>query len=293
MVNELARIFIEAYDGAVADADALGLELADAVATARGAWPELAVDEAAWVRALAAIAPAPLAATRPLADLVLADLYLAFACAQGEPRAVAACDAVLVREAGFAAGAARVHDSVRDEAIQITRELVFADRPQRPPAIRDYGGRGTLQGWLRVIVSREVVRLARAQDRTAALEDHLLDVPVADADPVLEQLKTRYRDELAAAFRAALDELPRRDRTLLRYQLVDGLTIDQIGALKRVHRATAARWLAQIRDHLLERTHELLAESLAIDSSEASSIVRLVQSQLEVSVIRHLRPNRG
>ena len=80
---------------------------------------------------------------------------------------------------------------------------------------------------------------------------------------------------------------------LLRYQLIDGLTIDEIGALSRVHRATAARWLATIRDGLVERTRELLGEALGVDSVEAASIVRMVQSQLDVSVIRHLQPRRG
>jgi hypothetical protein len=39
--------------------------------------------------------------------------------------------------------------------------------------------------------------------------------------------------------------LSRRDRNLLRYQYFDHLTVDDIGALHRVHRATAARGVAR------------------------------------------------
>jgi DNA-directed RNA polymerase specialized sigma24 family protein len=39
---------------------------------------------------------------------------------------------------------------------------------------------------------------------------------------------------------AAMDAMPPLERAVLRYQVVDGLSIDEIGALYDVHRATAA-----------------------------------------------------
>ena len=256
-----------------------------AVTTAREAWPALRVDLDAWKAALEELAP-----DGALADMLVADHYLAFACAAGDPAALVACDAMLVREAGFAADGARVHASLRDEAVQVVRTQLLAPRGDRPPAIGDYAGRGLLRSWLRVCVSRELVRLAKAQQRSEPLEEHLVADQGFGDDPVLEELKARYRSELADAFRTALTELPPRDRTLLRYQLIDGLTIDDIGSIYRVHRATAARWLAKIRDDLVGRTRTLMAEALGVDTAEAASIVRLVQSQLDVSVVRHLGP---
>lgn len=274
------------------DADALGRTLAETLTEARAAWPHLTVDAAAWIRALAALSGTPFDPQQPLGAILAADHYLAFACANGDTAAIAACDAILVREAGFAADGTRVHASMRDEATQMVRALMFVARGDRPPAIADYAGRGALRSWLRVSVSREMVRLAKAQNRLAPLEEHLIADPGFGDDPVLEELKTKYRAELADAFRGALAELPARDRTLLRYQLVDGSTIDEIGSIYKVHRATAARWMAQIRDGLVARTRALIAESLGVDTAEAASIVRLVQSQLDVSVIRHLAPKK-
>ena len=222
--------------------------------------------------------------------MLVADHYLAFGCAAGDPAAIAHCDAILVREAGFAADGTRMHASVRDEATQVVRTQLLAPRDNRPAAIGDYAGRGALRSWLRVCVSRELVRIAKAQQRTEPLEEHLVEDPGYGDDPALEELKAKYRAELAEAFRTALTELPARDRTLLRYQLIDGLTIDEIGAIFRVHRATAARWIAKVRDDLVGRTRSLMAESLGVDTAEAASIVRLVQSQLDMSVIRHLGP---
>lgn len=268
--------------------DALEATLADAVGVGRAAWPSLELDAAAFCRFLGARAPAPLDPARPLGALAVADLYLAAGCATGDPRALAECDLLIQREATVAADAARVHASVRDEAIQVARTLLFLPRPERPPAIHDYAGRGPLRGWLRVVLSRELIRVGRSQNRAVELEEQLVDSPDYD-DPALDHLKQRYRAELAEAFRIALDTLPARDRTLLRQQIVDGLSIDEIGALHRVHRATAARWLVKLRDDLVERTRAVLADRLGIATDEAASIVRLVQSQLDVSVIRHLR----
>lgn len=264
--------------------------LVDAVARVKAAYPTVAADLAAWVRALAELAPRPLDPAQPLGEVLVADHYLAFACAAGDAAAIAECDAILVREAGFAADGTRMHASVRDEATQIVRTQLLAPREGKPAAIGDYAGRGLLRSWLRVCVSRELVRLAKAQQRSAPLEEHLVADPGYGEDPALEELKAKYRAELADAFRTALTELPARDRTLLRYQLIDGLTIDEIGAIFRVHRATAARWLAKIRDDLVARTRSLMAASLGVDTAEAASIVRLVQSQLDMSVIRHLGP---
>jgi RNA polymerase sigma-70 factor (ECF subfamily) len=291
-VSDLANVFLEAREEApeAAARDAVARALDDAIASAKSAHPAIVVDVAAWVRALADHSPRPLLPDMPLGEMLVADHYLAFACAMGDTNAVAACDAILVREAGFAADGTRMHTSVRDEAAQIVRTQLLAPRDGKPAAIGDYAGRGALRSWLRVCVSRELVRLAKAQQRSEPLEEHLIADPGYGDDPALEELKAKYRAELADAFRTALTELPARDRTLLRYQLIDGLNIDEIGTIFRVHRATAARWLAKIRDDLVSRTRSLMAASLGVDTAEAASIVRLVQSQLDMSVIRHLGP---
>ena len=287
-MNELASAFLAARGEELADSSALEAALARAVETARAAWPQVQLSPAGWMTALSEVAPRPPVPEPPLGEILVADHYLACACAAQIAEAIVACDAILVREAGFAADGTRMHASVRDEATQVVRTQLLAPRGGKPAAIGDYAGRGALRSWLRVCVSRELVRIAKTQQRSEPLEEHLVADTSDRDDPVLEDLKAKYRGELAEAFRSALGELPARERTLLRYQLIDGLTIDDIGAIFRVHRATAARWIAKIREDLVTRTRELMAAALGVDTDEAASIVRLVQSQLDVSVIRHL-----
>ena len=274
------------------DRAAVEAALARGLAAAREMWPEVEFDGAGFAafvaERLAGGAPAAVALER----LFLADLALAGACARGDSAAIQVLDRVMSEQVSAAADLSRAGAAVRDEAAQVVRTLLLVRRAERPPAILDYAGRGPLGGWLRITAAREVVRLLRGSRREVELGDHLVDGEATASDPVLSGLKHRYRRELADAFHTVLGELGPRDRTLLRYQLVDGLSIDDIAALYRVHRATAARWLARIRDDLVEATRRLLAEKLGMGDDEVVSVLRLVQSELDISVIPHLRESR-
>jgi RNA polymerase sigma-70 factor (ECF subfamily) len=227
-----------------------------------------------------------------LASLVVTDLYVACACATGDPLALERVDDHIVREVGVAAARMRAAAGVVDEAQQVVREILFVRRAERPPAIDSYAGRGDLRGWIKVIATREVLRLAdRDRDRReiATDDDELLEVLSPKNDPELEQMKATYRDEFAEAFRGALAGLTPRERTLLRHQVVDGLGIEAIGALYRVHRATAARWLQAARDTLADATRRRLADKLRLTELEVDSLIRLIHSRIEVSIERHLK----
>lgn len=52
----------------------------------------------------------------------------------------------------------------------------------------------------------------------------------------------------------------------------------------RVHRATVARWIATLRGTLLERTREALVSRLRLSPAELDSVLRLIDSHLEVGL---------
>ncbi len=274
----------------IEDEAAIGRILAAALTDASGQWPGVVLEPETFAAYVAERVPESQPAGQSLASMALADLFLACAAAASDARALEALDQLIGRAVAMAGDAARVPSPVRDEAAQVVRTLLLVQRPERPPALLDYTGRGPLGGWLRIIASREIVRLAKRGGREVELGDAVLaDQAFGADDPVLRGLKERYREELADAFRAALGGLGPKERTLLRYQLMDGLSIDDIGAILRVHRATAARRLARVRDMLVADTRARLAERLRLADDEVQSIIRLVQSELDVSIIRHLR----
>ena len=255
--------------------------LAAAVAEGRAAWPSVALATPAFGAWLAERA----SDDAELSRLPVADLYLACACAVGDASALAAFDDRYLREVEIAAAKVRAAPGILDEARQVVRELLFVSRGDRRPAITTYVGRGDLRGWIRVIAMREVMRLCERDPREVTTGDEeLLEALSPADDPELELLKAGYRDQFARAFRAAVHALAPRQRTLLRQQLIDGVRVKALAKLHGVHPATVARWLAEIREVLVETTRERLADALQLSRGEVDSVLRLIRSRIDVSV---------
>ena len=106
--------------------------------------------------------------------------------------------------------------------------------------------------------------------------------------PQLTYLKTHYREQLKRAFESAVNTLDGGARNLLRQSVVQRLTVDQIGALYGVHRATAARRVEKAREDLLLATRTHLMEQLHVEENELDSIMNLLRSRMDLSVGRVL-----
>lgn len=255
--------------------------------TARAAWPDVRLDPVQVVEFIAQRLSGPDVAAA-LATAPAADLVLAAACTVQEPTAHAAFDTVLT-EVDAAGASTRSPRDLIDDVKQLIRVQLLVPRDGRPPGIAGYRGKGPLRGWVRITATRELIRHQRKRARETPAE-RPLDEAISDAsDPVLSQLKAEYRTEFASALREAITEIDAEDRTLLRQQIVDELSIDEIGAAFGVHRATAARWLQRARGALVAATRGRLAARLKLPVDEIDSVIRLVQSQLDASVVRYLR----
>jgi RNA polymerase sigma-70 factor (ECF subfamily) len=99
-------------------------------------------------------------------------------------------------------------------------------------------------------------------------------------------VKARYRGDFKACFEAAFAGLEPRPRTLLKLQLIDGLTSGRIGRLYRVDPSTVRRWLIEARGALLEGTRSLLAERLRLEGAELESLMAVLATGLDESVRR-------
>ena len=193
--------------------------------------------------------------------------------------------------------AAGVPEAQVVEAKQRVRHKLLVAGPEGPPRLASYAGRGDLRGFVRVVAVREGIGLLRQTARREAHEvpaaDEQLERATVGEDPELLLIKETHRAVLREAFAAALGQLGGRDRTLLRMAVVDGLTVDQLGVAFSVHRATAARWLASVREGLFKRTRRELMARLHIDGREFESLIRVIQSRFEISVCEILRTPAG
>jgi RNA polymerase sigma-70 factor (ECF subfamily) len=257
------------------------------IAGAQLAWPTVKLDEAQLAEFIAArIEGADLASA--LAGAPAGDLAIAAACAAQEPTAHAAFDAIL-SEVNAAGASTRAGADLIQEVKQLLRVQLLIVRDGKPPGIAGYRGKGPLRGWVRITATRELIRHLKKQQRELPIERSLEDALGTASDPMLSQLKAEYRSEFATALRDAIAQLSAEDRTLLRQSIVDQLSIDAIGAAFGVHRATAARWLQRARAALVSGTRNILSERLKLPVDEIDSVIRLVQSRLDASMVRYLK----
>jgi len=172
--------------------------------------------------------------------------------------------------------------SFLDDVRQSLREKLFVSDGCK---ITEYSGRGPLGGWVRVLAVRTAIDLRRR--RGERLPDLQAETPSA-VDPELGYLAERYRGEVEQAFRHALAALDGEQRTLLRMHFVDAVTLDELARLRNVHRATIARHLVAARKAVLDEIRRHLRERLAVSSDEFVSLIRLVRSRLQISVVQLL-----
>ncbi len=212
----------------------------------------------------------------------MTDLELARAAVQGDRDALATCRQLVADEVRLAAKKTTASATqVADVTADLDR-LLFAER-----ALADYTGRGALQAYFRITATRALFRVVNRARREVQVDDDLLERLAPDHDPELSYLRSQYREVVDAAMRAAVTALDDHARALLRYQIVLGHSVEQVGKLYGVHKATAARWTATARDSLAAHLRAELARALGV--TEIDSIVRLVQSRVDISLERVLR----
>ncbi len=222
--------------------------------------------------------------------LPISDLVIAWACVHevpGGPAALVATHGALIRNT-----AAKIGGASADDIVQRVYQNVLV-RPSEGAAIglASYTGQGPLAVFMHVVTLRLALNAVRDESRRKEEEEDELDSLPAyllTHDSELELVRAACLPTFKSALQRALSELSPRDRNLLRYTLLDRMSLDDLGKIHGVHRATIARWLASAREQLGERIHADLRDTLRIDPNELASLLRQIRSRLDLSLPRIL-----
>jgi RNA polymerase sigma-70 factor, ECF subfamily len=260
--------------------------LAQYLAAARTRWPDFGLDPHVFVRYLAERCTGE--ELPPVAHA--ADLWLACACAQGVPAAIAQFQREyepLIARIAARRGATR--DVAADVRQQLCERLLVADISSgRSARIGDYRGSGALRSWVASAAATTLLSFQRATQRRRESQEPEAQDMLVRLDPELDYLKQHYAAQVHDAVVAAVAALSPRDKALLRLHLGQRLSIDALGTMYGVNRATAARWLATAREALRRGTVKDLRGRLQLEPRECDSVIALVNSQLDISLLRHL-----
>jgi RNA polymerase sigma-70 factor, ECF subfamily len=238
----------------------------------REAWPDVELAEETFAAHVARVG-------EPALDFA-GDLYLACALAEGSKVAMEKFEASYLREleGGFAKVNATAEE--RAEARQQLLERLFVKKK-----IADYAATGPLALWLRVAALRTLHNVVARKPKETSIETELIDALPADTvDPELAHLQSLYRTAFKEAFASALKSMSIEDRALLHQRFIGQLTQPQLAASYQVHVNTIARWLERARQSLESAIYRDLEARLKVSGDELKSILRLVRSQLDVSL---------
>jgi RNA polymerase sigma-70 factor (ECF subfamily) len=256
-------------------------ELTAAFEAGRKAWPAVRLEYerfTAWIRESGLSRES--AAHGP-------DLYLAIACACGDGAALRLFEEQYIQNLDVHLGKTGVPPAWRSEVRQKVRVKLLMGGS---PGIARYRGQAPLAVFVRVTAVRvavDVASAAAASNRRP--DDEVLNLLVSmDANPEVETARALYRERFRTAVGETLAGLNKRDRSLLRLHFIDGLTLDGVAAIYRVHRATVARWMVAVRNRALADLRKRLALHLGGTPSELRSLVRLLREDIDLSARRIL-----
>jgi RNA polymerase sigma-70 factor, ECF subfamily len=211
-----------------------------------------------------------------------ADLYLCCACAVGDREATVVLDTQALPKVKKSIMRVESDEQFVEDCLQALRDKLLVGPHAK---IAAYSARGSLIAWLNVAAAH--VALDAARERTAQ-RVRQVDLPErlaqADVNPLNDIVKSRYAADFQQALRNAVRELSSRDRNLLRLRLVGHCSIDQLGRMYQVNRATAARWLESVRKRVFESVRRQLQLAHGLTDREFDSIARGVRSQLDLSL---------
>ncbi len=192
-----------------------------------------------------------------VATLRVNELLLARSCSGGNE---AAWEVFLTRfRAPLYAAAYRI---AKDEATgrELADELyadlygVPNDNGRRISKLDYYMGRGSLEGWLRSVLSQQYVDRYRAQSKDVSLEEQVEAGVNFAARPVADEAVADPR--VADAVAQVLAEVSAEERFLLAAYYLDQRTLAEIGRQLRVHESTISRKLERLTVELRKRVRK-------------------------------------
>lgn len=225
-----------------------------------------------------------------LEKLRWADLGVAFGAISGSSEAWRILDTQYFSESVRVLGRLQLTQSQLDDVCQHTRTRLFLPGPRGVAKLQQYMARGSLTAWLKMVVTRDAIdMLSKKEVELPAFGDDFWDaLPASQDDSEMALLRRQYGAQLKDTVESVVADMHEEHRCVLRYHLVEGLTIDDIAMILGVHRATVARRINKARDEMAKTTRERMREHLQVSASQFASVMRLIDTQIDLSLHRLL-----
>ena len=245
------------------------MEADEAWERGRSAWPGLAIDRQRFAGHL----------KRHCAQTVVyvEELYLAFGCAERLPSAIASFErdymTSLVQSLSELDAS---QEELIDVQMELRHELLVGDQ-EREPRIAAYAGRSPLKRWLGVLAIKSLNGLRTREAKTvstAFVNDRRL--ASSSIDPELSMISAQARSDLELSLRSAFNYEAVFERSLIKLDVIEILSVDELRRIRRAHRATVAVCLEALQRQLLVDMLDALQPRVQLDRADIQSLIALV-----------------
>ena len=179
-----------------------------------------------------------------------------------------------------------------DSAARELADALYADlygtntrEGQRVSKLASYTGRGSLEGWLRTVLSQEYVNRYRRTKRLVSLDEESeegVQFRAPDPEPVAP-----VDQRLAQATDEALAVLLGEDRMVLSAYYLDGRTLAEIARMLGVHESTISRKVDKLAKSLRKQIVAALVRR-GMSRRQAEEALELDVRDLQVDIRRSL-----
>src|SRR3984893_16967590 len=223
-----------------------------------------------------------------LLSLRVDELALARACAAGNNTALEIF-LTRYREKLYlsALRIAREDSAARDLADTLYADLygTHTREGERVSKLASYTGRGSLEGWLRTVLSQEYVNRYRRTKRLVSLDEESeegIQFRAPEPDPV-----PAADPRLAQATDEALTVLSSEDRVVLSAYYLDGRTLAEIARMLGVHESTISRKIDKLAKSLRKQILEAMVQQ-GITRRQAEEMLEVDVRDLQFDIRRSL-----
>ncbi len=182
---------------------------------------------------------------------------------------------------------AREDSAARDLADTLYADLYGTStrEGQRVSKLSSYSGRGSLEGWLRTVLSQEYVNRYRRTKRLVSLDEESeegVQFQAPEPEPVAPS-----DHRLAQATDEALAFLSGEDRMVLSAYYLDGRTLAEIARMLGVHESTISRKVDKLAKSLRKQIVAALTRS-GMSRRQAEEAMEVDVRDLQVDIRRRL-----
>jgi RNA polymerase sigma-70 factor (ECF subfamily) len=236
-------------------------------------------------------------ATQFLNDLKWEALFLTTACASGDQAAWKIFD---LRYRSVIQKAARYCSENYSEARELSDSLLSelflpfsTESGEKTCKIGQYDGLGSLEGWIKVVVSRLAIDQIRRSQRQVSLEDLETDPTtlrggVRESGTDGEMDLPKASKMFIASLNHAMEQLNAREKLILSLYYLRDLSLKEIGDMLRVHESTVSRTLNRLKKQLRKSVERHLREHFQVRSGEVSQLIEMAHLEVDVDLKRIL-----